>query len=323
MAERGGRTEASSGAAWPVLSYVRLAPTLETLGLWTQIAGKVALARSPWLNHSWHVTLRLSARGLATPLIPNGEAPFQIEFDFLDHQLVVRTARGGERRVALAGGTIAAFYGETMDALAGLGAATRIVATPNELADPVAFAEDRAPRVYEPAAAQDFWRALLQAGRVFGRFRSRYLGKGSPVHFFWGAADLAVTRFSGRRAPPHPGGIPHLPDAVTREAYSHEVSSAGFWAGDARWPEPSFYSYAYPAPPGFGAAPVCPPGARFDPALGEFLLPYEAVRTAEDPDAALLGFLQSTYEAAADLGGWDRAALEREEGELGRPPSIL
>jgi len=305
-------------AAWPALPYDKLRPTAETLQLWTQIAGKVVLARTPWLNHSWHVTLRVSVRGLATPLIPNPPGAFQLEFDFIDHQLALRTVDGGERRVALHPGSVAEFYGEVMEALSSLGAATRIVATPNELPDPVPFAEDRAPRAYDPAVARDFWRALVQIQRVFGRFRSRFLGKASPIQFFWGSADLAVTRFSGRRAPLHPGGIPHLPDDVTREAYSHEVSSAGFWAGDERAPEPSFYSYAYPTPAGFAAWPLSSPGARFDEGLGEFLLPYDRVRRADDPDEVLLSFLQSTYEAAADLAGWDRAALECEEGRPGR-----
>ena len=312
-----------AATAWPALSFATLGPTAESLRLWTQIAGKIVLARTPWLNHSWHVTLRVSARGLATPLIPNGAAAFQLEFDFIDHRLVLRTTEGLTRHVALSEGGIAGFYEEVMEVLAGVGAPTRIVGTPNEIAGPVPFAMDHAPRTYDPAVAQDFWRALVQVERVFGRFRTRFVGKCSPVHLFWGAVDLAVTRFSGRRAPLHPGGVPNLPDAVTREAYSHEVSSAGFWPGDERVPEPSFYAYAYPTPAGFGDAGVAPAGARFDAALGEFLLPYEAVRTAADPEAALLAFLQSTYEAATDLGAWDRAALEREEGEPGRPPPIL
>ena len=316
-------TGSPATTAWPALPYARLRPTAETLQLWTQIAGKVRLARTPWLNHSWHVTLRVSARGLVTPLIPNGAEALQLEFDFLDHALVLRATDGGERRVALRAGPLAGFYAETMDALAGLGAPTSIVACPNEIADPVPFAEDHALRAYDAAIAHDYWRALVQIERVFGRFRSRFLGKCSPTHFFWGAADLALTRFSGRKAPLHPGGVPHLPDAVTREAYSHEVSSAGFWPGDERTPEPSFYSYAYPTPAGFAEAAVSPPGARFDPDLGEFLLPYERVRTAPAPDEMLLEFLQATYAAAAELGGWDRAALESPEGELGRPRTVV
>jgi hypothetical protein len=266
-------TQPDPSAAWPDLPYARLRPTAETLQLFTQIAGKVVLARTPWLNHSWHLTLRVSARGLVTPLIPNGASALQLEFDFVDHQLALRSTEGGEARVALRPGTVADFYAETMQALTQLGCETRIVARPNEVVDPTPFPQDHAPRAYDPAMARDFWRALVQIVRVFRRFRSCFLGKTSPIQFFWGSADLAVTRFSGRRAPLHPGGIPNLPDEVTREAYSHEVSSAGFWAGDERAPEPSFYAYAYPTPAGFSQAPVAPEAARFEPALGEFLLP--------------------------------------------------
>ena len=306
-------------AAWPALPYARLRPTAETLQLWTQVVGKIALARTPWLNHSWHVALTVSARGLATRLIANGPTALQLEFDFIDQQLVIRTSDGGERRHALEARTVADFYSLAMDALSSLGAPTRIVAAPNELPEAIPFAKDHVPRVYDPEIARDLWRAMVHIHRVFVRFRSRFLGKCSPIHFYWGSADLAVTRFSGRAAPAHPGGLPHLPDPVTREAYSHEVSSAGFWPGDEGAPEPSFYSYAYPTPPGFSEAPVAPPSARFDQAHGEFVLPYELVRCAADPDEFLLTFLQSTYEAAANLGGWDRAALECEEGRPGRP----
>jgi hypothetical protein len=268
------------------------------------------------------VTLAVSARGLATPLIPNGETGLALEFDFIAHQLVIRVTDGGERRIALGERSVASFYGELMEALAALGASTTIDPTPNELPDATPFPEDVRPRPYDPAMARAFWRALVQIERVFIRFRSRFLGKCSPIHFFWGSFDLAITRFSGRPAPLHPGGMPHLPDAVAREAYSHEVSSAGFWPGGEGLPEPSFYAYAYPTPEGFSAAPVRPAAARFDAGLGEFVLPYEAVRSAADPDEALLSFLQSTYEAAADLAHWDRAALECEEGQLGVPRSV-
>jgi hypothetical protein len=314
-------TEASD-EAWPELSYARLAPTAEVLQLWSQIVGKVRLARTPWLNHSWHVSLRVSARGLATPLIPGEGVSFSLEFDFVDHVLAVRVTDGRERRIRLGAGSVADFHAAVMDALASLGLATRIDARPNELARAVPFADDVAPRAYDPEQAARLWRAMVQIERVFTRFRSGFLGKASPVHLFWGSFDLAVTRFSGRRAPPHPGGIPNLPDAVTREAYSHEVSSAGFWPGGNGVEAPSFYSYAYPAPPGFAEAVVAPPAARFDPGLGEFLLPYGDVRAAPDPDAALLAFLRSTYAAAADLGGWDRAALECDEGVAGAPRAV-
>jgi hypothetical protein len=312
----------SSADAWPALPFEALGPTAETLLMWSQVVGKVRLARTPWVNHSWHVALYVSARGLTTSLIPSGAGGLDMEFDLVSHALVIRTTDGGERRVALRSGELAGFYAETMAALDALGAPTEIVAWPNELPADTPFADDHAPRVYDPAIANAFWRALVQAHRIFLRFRSCFLGKVSPIHFFWGAADLAVTRFSGRRAPLHPGGFPHLPDAVTREAYSHEVSSAGFWPGDARLGGPAFYSYAYPVPAGFADAKVAPAAARFDATLGEFILPYEAVRTAPDPDAALIAFLQSTYEAAANLAHWDRAALECAEGRIGVPRPV-
>lgn len=309
--------------AWPELPSAWLRPTLETLHLWTQVVGKVRLARTPWLNHGWHVTLYVSARGLTTGLIPHEAAGFEMEFDFLASTLVIRTTDGGERRVPLAAESTAAFHAAVMQALAALGVATHIDEAPNEMAEAIPFSRDARPRAYDPAAAKTYWRALTQAHRVFSRFRTGFLGKSSPVHVFWGGFDMAVTRFSGRRAPLHPGGVPHLPDAVTQEAYSHEVSSAGFWPGWGAAEEAAcFYAYAYPTPPGFSQASVSPAAARFDTALGEFLLPYEAVRTAPDPDSALMVFLQSTYEAAANLAGWDRAALECEEGQPGRPRPV-
>ena len=313
----------SASAAWPLLPPgPELRATTDTLQLWTQIVGKVRLARTPWINHSWHVTLRVSARGLVTPLIPNGATGFSIELDFVAHELIIRVTDGGERRIPLRSGSVATLYAEVMDALAALGAPTLIDPLPSELPDPIVpFPDDVTPRAYDPAVARAYWMALVQAERVFTRFRSCFLGKVSPIHLFWGGFDLAVTRFSGRTAPLHPGGFPHLPDAVTREAYSHEVSSAGFWPG-AEGIEPSFYSYAYPIPDGFGSAPVEPGAARFDATLGEFLLPYEAVRTAPDPDEALMAFLQFTYAAAADLARWDRAALECGEGQVGRPRRV-
>jgi len=308
---------------WPALDFAALQPTAETLRLFTQVVGKVRLARTPWVNHAWHVALYVSARGLTTSLIPNGSSGLELEFDFIASALVVRTTAGGKRRVPLAPGSVAGFYAAVMDALAAVGAPTTIDETPNELPEAIRFSRDVAPRPYDPAAALSFWRAMVQVDRVFLRFRSRFLGKVSPIHFFWGSFDLAVTRFSGRRAPLHPGGVPHLPDAVVREAYSHEVSSAGFWPGGGGVDEPSFYAYAYPVPGGFAAAIVAPPAARFDATLGEFLLPYEAVRAAPDPDAALLTFLQTTYEAAADRAGWDRAALECGEGQIGVPRPLV
>jgi hypothetical protein len=306
---------------WPALPYTDLRPTLETLQLFAQIAGKVRLAGTPWLNHSWHVTFTVSARGLITALIPHGDFSFDIEFDFISNTVVIRTTNGASAHVALAPKSVATFYSEFSAALASLGISIKIDRMPNELLDPKPFHQDHAIRAYDPDAARRFWRALVQAERVLQRFRTRFIGKSSPVHFFWGSFDLAVTRFSGPPAPLHPGGVPHLADDVTREAYSHEVSSAGFWPGSPGAEEAAFYSYAYPTPPSFSEAHVAPP-ARFDAKLGEFLLPYEAVRNADDPDALLLDFLQSTYAAAADLGKWDRAALECEEGGLGVPRKV-
>jgi hypothetical protein len=312
----------ANGNVWPDLSSPSLGPTTETLQLWTQIVGKVRLARTPWLNHSWHVAFHVSARGLATPLIPHETVGFALEFDLVAGDLIIRVSDGGERRIRLAPGSLAEFHAEVMDGLTALGVATTIVPTPNEMADATPFPQDTRRRSYDAGVARDYWRALVQVDRVLNRFRSRFLGKCSPVHLFWGGFDMAVTRFSGRLAPLHPGGVPHLPDDVTREAYSHEVSSAGFWPGGPGGEGPSFYAYAYPTPDGFASAAVSPAQARFDSELGEFLLPYDAVRTAPDPDAALLSFLQSTYEAAADLAGWDRAALECEEGKPRRPRQV-
>jgi hypothetical protein len=310
---------ADTRTAWPELPFAALKPTLDTLQLWTQVVGKVRLVKTPWLNHSWHVPLYVSARGLTTSLIPHDGMGFDLEFDLVGHALLVRVTGGGEQRIELGAATVAQFYRDMLDALSSLGVPAEINETPNELPDPVPFSRDTRPCVYDRDAAHRFWLALVQCDRVFKLFRTRFLGKCSPVHFFWGSFDLAVTRFSGRPAPLHPGGVPHLPDAVVREAYSHEVSSAGFWPGGGEIEHAAFYSYAYPAPRGFAEARVAPDRAYFNPSLGEFLLPYELVRTASDPDAVLLSFLQSTYEAAADLGRWDRAALECEEGRPGRP----
>ena len=307
-----------SADAWPALPYAHWAQTGQTLHLWTQIVGKVRLARTPWLNHSWQVPLYVSARGLTTGLISIGARALELEFDFISGQLWVRTD-GPMTQVPLQPMSVADFYARVMAALEGVGLPIAINGAPNEMPEATPFAEDVVPRVYDSGQAERFWRALLQADRVLKVFRTAFLGKASPVHFFWGSFDLAVTRFSGRPAPPHPGGVPHLPDAVAREAYSHEVSSAGFWPGGPGAEEPVFYAYAYPEPAGFREAVADPPGARFDQGLGEFLLPYEAVRTAADPDAALLAFLSSTYTAAADAAGWDRAALECGFGEPGRP----
>jgi len=303
-------------AHWPELSFAAWRDTALTLQLWTQIVGKVRLALTPWINHSWQVPLYVTARGLGTsPIAFDGEA-FEIEFDFISHRLVARTSRGTERSLALEPRTVAGFHRAVLEMLRELGVTVAIVDIPNELPDPIPFSQDTVHRSYDADAAHRFWRALLHADRVFKRFRSGFLGKVSPVHFFWGSFDLAVTRFSGRTAPLHPGGVPGLPDAVAREAYSHEVSSAGFWPGSDAFPEAAFYSYAYPEPPGFRDRPVAP--GRFEAALGEFILPYDTVRAAADPDEVLLDFLQTTYAAAADAGQWDRAALECALGVPGR-----
>jgi hypothetical protein len=302
-------------SSWPELSAERDGSTIAALHLFSQIAGKAAVATLPWRNHGWHLALHLHPRGLRTEPLHGPAGPFELGFDLVDHAFTVADA-ADVHRVPLRPMSVAEFHGEALALLARAGHDIRLHPAPNEVAPPTPFAEDDAPRAYQPDSAARLLGALLAADRVLRRFRSGFLGKASPVHFFWGSFDLAVTRFSGRPAPLHPGGIPHLPDAVTREAYSHEVSSAGFWPGGANGGTPFFYSYAYPVPDEFSEAPVAPPAARFDRDLGEFVLDYEAVRTAPDPDAALLAFLESTYAAAADLGAWDRAALDC---AIGRP----
>jgi hypothetical protein len=300
---------------WPALDYGAWRETGQTLQLMTQVVGKTRLARTPWLNHSWQTPLYVSARGLTTGPVPHDGRLFEVEFDLVDARLCIRTDGPGAS-VALRPTSIAAFYREVMTALEAVGTPVRINRFPNELPQAVAFDQDDVPRAFDPSQARRFWRALVQADRVLKLFRTSFLGKASPVHFFWGSFDLAVTRFSGRRAPPHPGGVPHLPDAVAREAYSHEVSSAGFWPGGPGMEEAVFYSYAYPEPPGFRDAALRPAEASYNTGFSEFVLPYAAVCDAGDPDATLLAFLESAYAAAADLGGWDRAALEC---GLGRP----
>ena len=305
----------------PRLDWSAWRETALHLQLMTQIVGKVRLAHTPWLNHGWHVALYPTAHGLDTGPIPAPGVSIQINFDLLGEALYLASDRGETRTVPLKRGSIAGFYAAVMAALEGLGAPTTIVGIPNEMADPVPFGEDHADRPYDGDAVRAFHRALLFAAEGFKTFRTAFLGKASPVHFFWGSFDLAVTRFSGRAAPRHPGGVPGLPDKVTREAYSHEVSSAGFWPGSDAYPRAAFYSYAYPAPDGFANAAVRPDAARFDAGLGEFVLDYEAVRTAPDPRAALADFLQSTYEAAANLAHWDRA-LECAPGVPGKPRKV-
>jgi hypothetical protein len=295
---------------WPSLPFEGWRETLATLHMWTQVVGKVRLAQAPHVNHWWQVPLYVTARGLTTSPVPHGRRTFQVDFDFIDHRLRVATSDGNSRGLALAPRTVADFYGEFMYLLKELGLDVKIWTTPVEVPDPIPFERDVEHKSYDPEYATRFWRALVQAERVFQQFRSGFAGKCSPVHFFWGSFDLAVTRFSGRRAPEHPGA-PGVADSITREAYSHEVSSAGFWPGGAALPEPIFYSYAYPEPEGFSGAGVGPEAAYYNTDFKEFVLPYEAVRASADPDAALLEFLQTTYEAAATRARWDRDALER------------
>jgi hypothetical protein len=310
-----------SAAPWPELHLAAWRDTCETLQLWTQIVGKVRLAQTPWLNHSWHVALYVNARGLTTSIIPCDSRGFEIQFDFIEHVLEIRTSDGQRIALALVPQSVADFHARLMAALHELGIVVAINDRPCEIADAFPFTSDRRHASYDAEYANRHWQALRHADRVFKRFRTGFLGKCSPVHFFWGSFDLAVTRFSGRRAPPFQGKVPGVAPEVMQEAYSHEVSSAGFWPG-GQGVDASFYSYAYPLPPTYRLAAVRPAQARFDPALGEFLLPYEAVRSAEDPDATLLEFLNSTYEAAADTAAWDRAVLERPLATAGVCPVL-
>lgn len=310
-------------AAWPELPYASWRETSATLHLWTQIIGKIRLSQTPWLNHSWHVTLYLTARGLTTSPIPYGDRAFQIDFDFVDHLLRIETSDGQQWQMPLRAQSVADFHAAVIAALADFGMTVAIDELANEVPERIQLSKDRKHATYEAEYAHRFWRVLLQVDRVFKIFRTSFIGKCSPVHFFWGSFDLAVTRFSGRRAPCHPGGVPNLADDVVREAYSHEVSSAGFWPGGGGVEYPAFYSYAYPTPGDFRLASIQPDAAFFSEELQEFILPYDAVRTADAPDTALLAFLQSTYEAAADTGRWDRASLECALGAAGKPWLIL
>ncbi|WP_434097209.1 DUF5996 family protein [Streptomyces mirabilis] len=303
-------SDGASRTAWPRLRVADWTETRDTLHMWAQIVGKIRLAHAPLVNHWWQVTFYVSPRGLTTSAIPFRSGVFDIEFDFLDHQLRIRGSDGAHRSVALEPRPVADFYRETMRALSELGIETKIQASPNEVEPAIPFDEDQRHASYDPRAAQLFWRQLLQANRVLGEFRSYFVGKVSPVHFFWGGMDMACTRFSGRAAPPYPGSAPNCGDWVMVEGYSRELSSCGFWPGGGE--EGAFYSYAYPEPGGFAGHPVTPAAAFYSSDFSQFLLPYEAVCTAADPDRALAGFLHTTYEAAAEHGGWDRAALEED-----------
>jgi len=296
---------------WPELNWPDWHATAETLHPWTQIVGKARLALAPIVNHWWQVALYVTSRGLTTSPIPYGSLTFDVTFDFIDHALLIETSSGARQRIALRPMSVAAFYSAFMDGLHRLGIDVRIWTMPCEIADAVPFQEDRGHAAYDAAYAQRFWRVLLQTHRVFTAFRSQFVGKASPVHFFWGSFDLAVTRFSGRPAPPHPGVAPNMANWVMREAYSHEESSAGFWPGNGGYGRAAFYAYAYPEPTNFGGAALATPGAFYDEQLKEFVLPYDVMRQTADPDRMLMGFLEETYAAAADGAGWDRTGLER------------
>lgn len=294
--------------AWPRLRVDDWTETRDTMHMWTQIVGKIRLSQAPLLNHWWQVTLYISPRGMTTGPIPHRGGLLDLELDFVEHQLRIRSSNGGERLVGLSSRPVADFYRETLGALEALGIEVTIDPRPNEVEPAIPFAEDHQNTTYDPDAAQLFWHQLVNADRVMGEFRSHFTGKVSPVHFFWGAMDLACTRFSGRAAPAHPGGAPNCGDWVMVEGYSQELSSAGFWPGGGE--EGAFYAYAYPEPPGFAEYPIGPDAAYYSVDNGQFLLPYEAVAEAEDPDHYLAEFLHTTYRAAADLGGWDRQRLE-------------
>lgn len=306
---------AKRAAAWPRLPLEEWESTYATLHRWMQIVGKTRMALTPMQNHWWNAPLYLSARGLTTSPIPYDDREFEVEFDFIDHLLAVRTSDGERRGIPLEPHSVADFYRRYMALLTAVDIDVEIWPFPSEIPDTTPFTEDEAHASYDPDAAYRCWRILAQTDRALKEFRGRFLGKSSPSHVWWGAFDISCTRFSGRTAPRHPGGIPNLPDSITVEAYSHECISAGWWPGSVGGPiaEPAFYAYSYPVPPGCDAAPVKPEAAYYHPQMGEWILPYESVRTSADPHATLLEFFQSTYEAAADLAKWDRKALERAE----------
>lgn len=296
--------------AWPALPSREWTGTLETVHLWSQIVGKIRMSQMPWLNHSWSVPLYVTASGLSTSLVPWGTEGFELKFDFLRDELRLSTTTGERRSIELRPRTVADFYRAVLAEMSAVGMPVEIHPIPNELVEVIPFPDDTVHQSYDGDQIRALWRAFQQTSRVLTRFRAGWLGKASPVHFFWGSFDLAVTRFSGRPAPAHPGGVPNLPNDVAREAYSHEVTSCGFWPGNREAPDPIFYAYAYPAPEGFSKAPVKPEGAVWYEPLGEFVLPYESVRGAKDPDSELMSFLESTHAAAADLAGWERDSLE-------------
>jgi hypothetical protein len=307
---------------WPEIPFAAWRETCAALHLSSQVLGKYRLAHTPWQNHSWHATFYVTASGLTTSPVPDGPGAVDLGMDLVRHEVVGRASDGRSARFPLGPGTVADFHRRTLELIRFLGGTPELDTHPNEIPGAIPFPDDHAVRPYDAGAVNRFFQVLVQVDRVFKEFRTSFLGKASPVHLFWGSFDLAVTRFSGRTAPLHPGGVPALPDPVTREAYSHEVSSAGFWPGGGGVDDAAFYSYAYPAPEGFAQAKVRPAEAHFHAKLGEFLLPYEAVRRTRDPEAALHDFLTSTYEAAATLGRWDRAALECPPGGPGQPRAV-
>jgi len=298
-------------SSWPSIDYNQWKDTQATLHLWLQIAGKIRLVQTPWVNHSWNVPLYVTSRGVTTSPIPYGERTFEINFDFIDHQLLLEDTSGGKRVLPLQPMTVAEFYAQVIRNLGEMGIDVAIVTAPSEIVDGIPFEKDTTHKSYDAEAVHRYWQVLVQMDRVFKEFRSHFIGKNSPVHFFWGGMDLAVTRFSGRPAPKHAGGVPHMPDWVAIEAYSHEVSSAGFWPGSDDFPKALVYSYAYPQPDGFDTAALEPPAAMWSKDMGEFVLLYEDLVQAPDPEATLLAYLQSAYEAAANAAKWDRGALER------------
>jgi len=301
-------------ADWPELPSSEWGETLETIHMWFQIVGKVRATQAPWSNHSWSSPLYVTSRGLTTSPIPYGGRTFQIDFDFVDHRMPIHVSDGRTSVVPLRPQSVKAFYHTLFEALERLGIELSIHGAPNEVPDPIPFAENEVNASYDREHARKLWQAMVQADRVLNAFRARYIGKASPVHFFWGGPDIAVTRFSGRLAPEHPGGIPNLPDVITREAYSHELTSCGFWPGNRDAPDPIFYAYAYPTPDGFSDAAVEPDAAFWLADLGEFVLPYEAVRMSDAPDETVDAFLQTTHDTAAALLGWDQEGLVREPG---------
>lgn len=318
----GNSTTPKKTANWPEIPYAAWAETCTALHLFTQIVGKYRLAHTPWVNHSWHATLYINAQGLTTSLIPDRPAGVEVLFDFLDHRVVAKTPDQKPASFPLEPMSVAEFHQRFIELINAVGGDPQFHGQPNEMPDPIPFRDDTQSRPYDAGAVQRFHRALVLASQVFQQFRTGFIGKVSPVHLFWGSFDLAVTRFSGRPAPEHPGGIPALPDKITREAYSHEVSSAGFWPGGGPIDEAAFYSYAYPAPAGFDTATVRPAEAYYDKNAGEFILPYEAVSTSPDPESVLLSFLESTYAAAAELGAWDSSALQCPTGKPLTPRPI-